>query len=63
MLFRFILWMILIFFAVKIIGSALQYLRRLLTPNQHIKNSGQRRYVRDNSDVEDIPYEDVSKKE
>lgn len=62
MLLRFILWMILFFIAAKIIGTALRYVRRLLTPNKHIQDPGTRNNGKKYTNVEDVPYEDVSNK-
>ncbi|MEW5797389.1 MAG: hypothetical protein AB1728_00150 [Bacteroidota bacterium] len=62
MLLRFILWMIIVFIAAKIIGSTLRYLRRLATPNRHIKDQRHETKVDEYKDVEDVPYEDISDK-
>lgn len=63
MLLRYIIWLILIFIAAKIVGSIIIYIRKLLTPNQHIKDRGQDKKVGEYKNVEEIPYEDVSQKE
>ena len=62
MLLRFIFWTIIIFIAAKIIGSTLRYLRRIATPNRHIKDHQRETKVDEQKDVEDVSYEDVSDK-
>lgn len=61
MLFRFIIWMIITFIAVKFVGTVLRALRTLLTPNSHIGTVPPRRHPFARRPVDDIPYEDVSK--
>lgn len=62
MLLRFIIWMIIMFIAVKIAGVVIRYIRELLNPNLHIKNSGRRKNIEEEHTVEDIPYEDITDK-
>lgn len=61
MLLRFIIWMIITFIAVKFVGTVLRALRTLLTPNSHIGSVPPRRHPFASRQVDDIPYEDVSK--
>ena len=62
MLLRYIFWLIVAFIAVKIAGEIIRYLRRLLTPNQHIKNPIQQQRAEKYNNVEDVPYEEIPDK-
>lgn len=60
MILRIIIWVILLFIAIKIIGIAMRYVRKIMTPNRHIStkaNKGPERYT----NVEDVPYEEIPK--
>lgn len=56
---RVIIWIILLFIAVKIAGSIVRYIRKIMTPNRHVVDASARPKEPYNN-VEDIPYEDVS---
>jgi len=62
MLIRFIFWMIVAFIAVKIAGEILRYVRGLLYPNQHIKNTIHQQRAEKYTNVEDVPYEEIDDK-
>ena len=62
MLLRFIFWMIVAFIAVKIAGEIFRYIRRLLIPNQHIKNHIQQQRAEKYTNIEDVPYEEIQDK-
>jgi len=54
-------WVILLFIAAKIIGSALRFLRTMLSPPRNtIKNTTKE--PEPYSNVEDVPYEEVPDK-
>jgi hypothetical protein len=61
MLIRFIFWMILSFIAAKLIGQFIRYIRQLFIPNQHIQDTSKQQ-VKKYSNVEDVPYEEISDK-
>ncbi|NUN69656.1 MAG: hypothetical protein HUU02_08095 [Bacteroidetes bacterium] len=56
---RFIIWMIIVFIAGKILGVAIRSLRRLLTPNRDVLTKRPRSPFARRTVVEDIPYEEV----
>lgn len=62
MLIRFIFWMIVAFVLVKIAGEIIRYIRKLLIPNQHIKNSIQQQRAEKYNNIEDVPYEEIPDK-
>lgn len=59
MLLRFILWLIIIFIAGKIVGSVVVYLRKVLTPNKHVSSIDKKKSQEKYEDVEDVPYEEL----
>lgn len=60
-LLRVILWVILLFIAAKIIGSAIRFVRTLLSPARTtIKSTA--KDPESYSNVEDVPYEEVPDK-
>jgi len=59
MILRVIIWIILIFIAVKIAGVLVRYVRMLMTPNRHIVDASTQPTER-STPIEDVPYEDVS---
>lgn len=56
---RFIIWMIIVFIAGKIIGQVIRSVRLLLTPNRNVMQRSPRSPFRRRTPVEDIPYEEV----
>lgn len=56
---RFIVWMIIIFIAGKIIGQVIRSLRLLMTPNRDVLTKSARSPFSRRPPVEDIPYEEV----
>jgi hypothetical protein len=56
---RFIIWMILVFIAGKIIGQVVRSVRLLLTPNRNVSTHQPRGPFRRSHPVEDIPYEEI----
>ena len=62
MLLRYIFWLIVAFIAVKVAGEIIRYIRRLLTPNKHIKNHIQQQRAEKYTDIEDVPYEEIQDK-
>lgn len=59
---RFIIWMILIFIAGKILGQVIRYVRLMLTPNKDVLKHQPRSPFRRTNPVEDIPYEEIKDK-
>ncbi|MFZ4620201.1 MAG: hypothetical protein ACOYNS_06570 [Bacteroidota bacterium] len=59
---RFIIWMIFVYIAAKIIGQLVRTVRLLLTPNRDVLNRNARPTVRGKKDIEDIPYEEIKDK-
>ncbi len=59
MMLQFILWMIFVYIAAKIIGQLLRTIRRLLTPNRDIQHRQSGASMRRGKNVEDIPYEEI----
>lgn len=59
MMLRVIIWIILLFIAVKIAGSIVRYIRKIMTPNRHVVDANARP-KEPYTHVDDIPYEDVS---
>jgi len=56
---RFIVWMIIVFVAAKILGQVIRTIRLMLTPNRDIaKKTSASPYSRHTS-IEDIPYEEI----
>ncbi len=62
MMLQFILWMIFVYIAAKIIGQLLRTIRRLLTPNRDVRNRSTVNTTRRGKQVEDIPYEEIKDK-
>ena len=62
MMLQFILWMIFVYIAAKIIGQLLRTIRRLLTPNRDVQNRSTINTTRRGKQVEDIPYEEIKDK-
>ncbi len=62
MMLQFILWMIFVYIAAKIIGQLLRTIRRLLTPNRDVQNRSTVKTTRRGKHVEDIPYEEIKDK-
>lgn len=62
MMLQFILWMIFVYIAAKIIGQLLRTIRRLLTPNRDIRHRSTASAPRRGKNIEDIPYEEIKDK-
>jgi hypothetical protein len=58
MMLRVIIWIILLFIAVKIAGSLVRYIRKIMTPNRRVVDAAARP-KEPYTNVEDIPYVDV----
>jgi hypothetical protein len=56
---RFIIWMIIVFIAGKIIGQVIRSIRLLMTPNRDVMRRAPRTPFSRRTPVEDIPYEEV----
>ncbi len=59
---RFILWMIMVLVAAKIVGQIVRYIRHLLTPNKDVLTRGGKSRDRSANRIEDIPYEEIKEK-
>ena len=59
---RFIIWMIIVFIAGKILGQVIRSVRRLLTPNRDVRKHEPRGPFRPSHPVEDISYEEIKEK-
>ena len=58
-MFRFIIWMIVVFIAAKILGQTIRYLRLLMTPNRDVLTRKDRSPFEKKKPIEDIPYEEI----
>ncbi|MFA6468321.1 MAG: hypothetical protein WCW35_05435 [Bacteroidota bacterium] len=56
---RFIVWMIIVFFAAKILGLAIRTIRKMLTPNRDIARKETASPYTPDTTIEDIPYEEI----
>ena len=63
MMMKFIVYMIFVYIAAKIIGQLIRSVRILLTPNRNIRSTVHRTQTpRSRREVEDIPYEEIKEK-
>jgi hypothetical protein len=60
---RFIIWMILVFIAAKILGQVIRSIRLLLTPNKDVLNRKSGQAYGKQKSIEDIPYEEIKEKQ
>ena len=60
---RFIVWMIIVFVAAKILGQAVRYMRLLMTPNKDVQKRNSASHTDRKKHIEDIPYEEIKDKE
>lgn len=63
MMFRIIIWMIIIFIAGKIVGQLIRYVRLLMTPNRDVLNHKVHSSFNGKKTIEDIPYEEIKEKQ
>ncbi len=56
---RFIVWMIIVFIAGKILGQVIRSVRLLMKPNKDVLTKTPRSPFSHRAPVEDIPYEEV----
>ncbi len=59
---RFILYMILVFIAARIIVSVIASIRKFLTPNSDIQSRRRPSPFSEKKEIEDIPYEEIKEK-
>ena len=59
---RFIIWMIIVFFAAKILGHVMRAVRLMFTPNKDVLNRRTGAAIHRSHPIEDIPYEEIKDK-
>lgn len=59
---RFLVWMIIVFVAAKILGQVIRYVRLLFTPNKNVLHHRSSPSKPQSQNIEDIPYEEMKDK-
>ncbi len=62
MMLQFIIWMIFVYIAAKIIGQLIRIIRSMLTPNKDVMHRNTPTSFRGRKNIEDIPYEEIKDK-
>ena len=64
MLFRFILWLFIIYFVARFLGAVIREMRKIFSPSPSVPDQGvgQKRSSQEFNNVEDADFEDITDK-